>query len=57
MREVDEFESENRGLVFAEIELEDKDQKIPLPDWAGEEVSSNPRYFNSNLVKFPFTKW
>jgi len=55
--EVDEFFGENEGLVVAEVELKDKDQKIDLPDWIGAEVSGDPRYFNSNLIRHPYTKW
>jgi adenylate cyclase len=55
--EVDEFFGQNAGLVVAEVELQDETQKIDLPDWAGEEVSGDPRYFNSNLIRHPFTKW
>ena len=55
--EVDEFFGENEGLVFAEVELESEEQKIELPDWIGEEVTGNPMYFNSNLIKNPFKNW
>jgi CYTH domain-containing protein len=55
--EVDEFLGENRGLTLAEVELADEDQRISLPDWAGEEVSHDPRYFNANLARHPFSRW
>jgi len=55
--EIDVFHGENQGLVVAEIELGSEDEKIMLPDWVGEEVSSDPRYFNSNLLKHPFKSW
>jgi CYTH domain-containing protein len=55
--EVDEFFGENAGLVVAEVELQDEKQTIDLPAWIGAEVSGDPRYFNSNLIKHPFTKW
>ncbi len=55
--EVDEFFGENAGLVVAEVELQDENQKIDLPAWVGDEVSGDPRYFNSNLIKHPFSKW
>lgn len=55
--EVDEFHGDNDGLVVAEVELQSADETPPLPDWVGEEVSSDPRYFNSNLVKRPFKSW
>ena len=49
VREVDEFFGDNRGLIVAEIELQSEDKQIPKPDWVGDEVSGDPRYFNSNL--------
>ena len=55
--EVDEFDGENRGLILAEVELTDPNQTLVLPDWIGQEVSDDPRYFNSNLVKHPFQSW
>lgn len=55
--EVDEFYGANEGLILAEVELESEDAEFDRPDWVGEEVSGNPRYFNSNLVKNPFTEW
>jgi adenylate cyclase len=55
--EVDEFLGGNAGLVVAEVELESADQAIELPDWVGEEVSDDQRYFNSYLAKCPFTTW
>ena len=55
--EVDEFFGENEGLVVAEIELESEDQPFEKPEWVGEEVTGDPRYFNSNHFKNPFIKW
>jgi adenylate cyclase len=55
--EVDEFLGENEGLVIAEIELRSDDQQFPRPDWLGEEVTSDTRYYNANLVKNPFKHW
>ena len=55
--EVDEFFGENQGLIVAEIELESEDQYFSKPDWVGEEVTGDPRYFNSNLIKNPYTSW
>lgn len=55
--EVDEFFRENKGLIVAEVELESEDQEFPKPDWVGEEVTGDPRYFNSNLIKNPYTNW
>jgi adenylate cyclase len=55
--EVDEFFGENQGLVVAEVELQDEHQTIDRPSWLGQEVSGDPRYFNSNLIKTPYTRW
>jgi CYTH domain-containing protein len=55
--EIDEFFGKNEGLVVAEVELQSVDQEIERPEWLGEEVTGDPRYFNSNLIQNPFTKW
>lgn len=55
--EIDEFEGANAGLVVAEIELPDAGTPFEKPSWAGDEVSDDPRYFNSNLVRHPYTTW
>lgn len=55
--EIDEFAGENQGLIVAEVELTDPQQVLELPDWIGEEVSGDPRYFNSSLAQFPFSRW
>lgn len=55
--EIDVFHGDNEGLVVAEIELSSEAARVTLPDWAGEEVSSDPRYFNSNLLKHPYKAW
>lgn len=55
--EVDVFEGDNQGLVVAEVELDDADESIEFPDWLGEEVSDNPRYLNSSLVRHPYCQW
>ncbi len=55
--EVDEFFGENKGLILAEIELEHTGQTFQKPDWIGEEVTDDPRYYNSNLVTFPYSLW
>jgi len=55
--EVDVFEGDNAGLAIAEIELEDEAQAVTLPNWVGEEVSHDVRYYNSNLAVTPFKQW
>lgn len=55
--EIDEFFGDNAGLVVAELELQSVDEDFKKPDWLGEEVTGDPRYFNSNLVLRPYTTW
>lgn len=55
--EVDEFLGENAGLVVAEVELESPAQTVELPPWVGQEVTDDPRYYNSNLSTRPFSAW
>ena len=55
--EIDEFTGENEGLVIAEIELLKDDQQFPKPEWIGEEVTGDARYYNANLVKNPYKRW
>jgi adenylate cyclase len=55
--EIDEFIGVNQGLIVAEVELESEYQRFPKPHWVGEEVTGDPRYFNSNLINNPYTKW
>ena len=55
--EVDEFHGDNEGLVVAEIELEDKDEVFELPDFVGEEVTGDARYYNACLFKNPYKNW
>lgn len=55
--EIDEFHGDNAGLLLAEVELESAMAALELPGWVGEEVSADPRYFNANLVKHPFSHW
>ncbi len=55
--EVDEFHGDNAGLVLAEIELEHEGQTFEGPEWLGEEVSDDPRYYSGCLSKEPFSGW
>lgn len=55
--EVDEFYGANEGLILAEVELDSEEAAFERPAWVGQEVSGNPRYYNSHLVKDPFTEW
>ncbi len=55
--EVDEFAGANAGLIVAEVELSRPDEPFERPDWAGEDVSGDPRYYNSRLARQPYTTW
>jgi adenylate cyclase len=55
--EVDEFFGENQGLTVAEVELESEDQPYAKPEWIDDEVTGEPKYFNSNLIKNPYKYW
>ena len=55
--EVDVFTGENEGLVMAEIELSSEEEAFEIPDWLGEEVTTDIRYYNSYLSKHPFRSW
>ena len=55
--EIDEFEGDNAGLVVAEIELGHSDEAFEKPDWVGEEVTHDVRYYNTSLSRHPFKDW
>ena len=55
--EVDEFYGENEGLVIAEVELGSEDEPYEKPDFIGQEVTGDSRYYNSYLRLNPFTRW
>lgn len=55
--EIDVFENANKGLVLAEVELQHENERVELPEWVGEEVSLDKRYFNAWLSQHPFTNW
>ncbi|MBN1829424.1 MAG: CYTH domain-containing protein [Deltaproteobacteria bacterium] len=55
--EVDEFVGDNEGLIVAEVELKSEAQRFEKPPWVGDEVTGDPRYFNSNLIKNPYKNW
>lgn len=54
---VDVFEGVNEGLVLAEIELSAEDEAFTMPEWAGEEVTSDERYFNAYIARHPYSTW
>ena len=55
--EVDEFLGDNLGLIVAEIELKSEDEKFEIPDWIDREVTSEEKYYNSNLTLHPYKNW
>ena len=55
--EVDEFHGDNEGLVMAEVELGSEDETFEKPDFIGDEVTGDRRYYNAHLVKHPFCAW
>jgi adenylate cyclase len=57
MWEIDEFAGVNEGLIVAEVELDSPDEEFTRPDWLGDEVTDDPRYFNANLIAHPYSEW
>lgn len=55
--EIDEFKGDNAGLIVAEVELENEAQVVELPEWIGQEVSGDPKYYNQSLVNYPYSQW
>ena len=55
--EVDEFFGDNEGLIIAEVELNSEDETFKKPDWLGQEVTGQIKYYNSQLSKLPFNTW
>ena len=55
--EIDVFAGDNDGLIVAEIELQDENEKFTIPSWLGEDVSDQIKYYNVSLVKNPYSSW
>lgn len=55
--EIDVFDGENKGLVIGEVELESEAQSFLKPNWIGEEVSQESKYYNSSLLPNPYNTW
>lgn len=55
--EIDIFEGLNKGLLLAEVELQNENETVEIPVWAKQEVSTDERYFNAYLSKYPYSKW
>ena len=55
--EVDEFFGDNEGLVVAEVELKSENETVEKPNWLGEDVTGQIKYYNSQLSKEPYSSW
>ncbi|MCL6293578.1 CYTH domain-containing protein [Jejuia spongiicola] len=55
--EADEFFGDNKGLIIVEIELKHENETFEKPDWLGEELTGNIKYYNSQLSKQPYNTW
>ncbi|MFC0603561.1 CYTH domain-containing protein [Winogradskyella pulchriflava] len=55
--EIDEFYGDNEGLIIAEIELNSENEDFEKPEWLGEEVTGDIKYYNSQLSKQPYKYW
>lgn len=55
--EVDVFEGDNKGLIIAEIELNDENESFEKPNWLGEEVTGDDRYYNASISMNPYKNW
>ncbi len=55
--EVDEFYGDNEGLIVAEVELSSEDEAFDKPEWLGEEVTGDVKYYNSMIMKNPYKNW
>jgi adenylate cyclase len=47
----------NKGLIVAEVELSSENEKFEKPDWLGQEVTGEIKYYNSQLSQHPFMNW
>ena len=55
--EIDDFTGENQGLIVAEIELSDESETFIRPDWLGDEVTGQVKYYNAALSRNPYSNW
>ena len=55
--ELDIFAGDNLGLIVAEVELSSETEEVKLPDWITQEVTGDPKYYNSNLLENPYSNW
>lgn len=55
--EVDVFYGDNEGLIMAEVELGAADETFEKPDFIGQEVTGDRRYYNGHLRLNPYRLW
>src|ERR1700722_1917843 len=55
--DIDVFHGDNEELVVAEGEVTSESHSVQAPPWLGHEVSSDPRYLNSNFISNPYKNW
>ena len=55
--EVDVFSGENEGLIVAEVELTSENEVFESPNWLGQEVTGDKKYYNSYLSENPYSTW
>jgi adenylate cyclase len=55
--EVDVFSGENEGLIVAEIELQSENETFTKPNWLGDEITTDEKYYNAYLSNCPYTNW
>ena len=55
--EVDVFSGENEGLIVAEIEVQSENETFTKPNWLGDEVTTDEKYYNAYLSNCPYTNW
>lgn len=55
--EIDIFHGDNTGLIVAEVELTSETESIIIPEWVTQEVTGDPKYYNSNLSANPYKDW
>ncbi len=55
--EIDQFHDQNHGLIIAEIELKHENEQFELPNWVGNEITDDPKYYNMSLSTNPYENW
>ena len=54
---IDVFKGDNTPLVIAEITHSSRVEKLPRPEWLGDDVSHDMRYQNVYLALHPYSSW